>query len=394
LNRINVFVVSYTPPYVIKSYFPSVGEVAISVGFVAALMFLYRVFVFVFPVLGERPRKMSTAVLLLLGISALLWGRTQALASENSSIPKSIMSVTRQEFPSIAEAPKVWVLNNQIINSYSDLYESVRFMHSKHANVLKDCTICHHRLPKNDSDKIGEPVSLEKLKEMKKMPVGCSGCHNRPFNREHPEIPGLKGAYHRLCIECHREAEQVPHVRGPVVYSAMVRGPIARTLDTRAPTDCLSCHAKKVPDHSKLVQLQGTTVDAVTVTKTCLSCHETEGKAILKTSHWKWQGPSPYTVGYEKHIDLGKSSKTINNFCINLNGNWPRCTSCHIGYGWKEKHFDFSDMSKIDCLVCHDTTGTYKKAPPGAGFPKKDVDLVQAQSGYLRQQLSLQGWGR
>ncbi|MBW1979696.1 MAG: hypothetical protein JRJ12_00590, partial [Deltaproteobacteria bacterium] len=287
------------------------------------------------------------------------------------------MSVTRQEFPSIAEAPKVWVLNNQIINSYSDLYESVRFMHSKHANVLKDCTICHHRLPKNDSDKIGEPVSLEKLKEMKKMPVGCSGCHNRPFNREHPEIPGLKGAYHRLCIECHREAEQVPHVRGPVVYSAMVRGPIARTLDTRAPTDCLSCHAKKVPDHSKLVQLQGTTVDAVTVTKTCLSCHETEGKAILKTSHWKWQGPSPYTVGYEKHIDLGKSSKTINNFCINLNGNWPRCTSCHIGYGWKEKHFDFSDMSKIDCLVCHDTTGTYKKAPPGAGFPEKDVDLVK-----------------
>ena len=29
----------------------------------------------------------------------------------------------------------------------------------------------------------------------------------------------------------------------------------------------------------------------------------------------------------------------------------------------------------MDCLVCHDTTGTYKKHPPGAGMPKKQVDL-------------------
>jgi hypothetical protein len=33
-------------------------------------------------------------------------------------------------------------------------------------------------------------------------------------------------------------------------------------------------------------------------------------------------------------------------------------------------------MSKIDCLVCHDTTGKYKKAPPAAGFPEKGLDLV------------------
>jgi len=117
-------------------------------------------------------------------------------------------------------------------------------------------------------------------------------------------------------------------------------------------------------------------VDALTVTQNCLSCHEKEGKAILKTSHWNWQGPSPYTVGNEKRIDLGKRHNTINNFCININGNWERCTSCHIGYGWKDETFDFDDVSKIDCLVCHDTTQSYKKAPPGAGFPEKDVDLT------------------
>jgi hypothetical protein len=67
----------------------------------------------------------------------------------------------------------------------------------------------------------------------------------------------------------------------------------------------------------------------------------------MKTAHWKWHGASPYTVGHEKRIDLGKRSNTINNFCIDLNGNWPRCTSCHIGYGWKDANFDFSDMGKI-----------------------------------------------
>ncbi len=34
-------------------------------------------------------------------------------------------------------------------------------------------------------------------------------------------------------------------------------------------------------------------------------------------------------------------------------------------------------MTKIDCLVCHDTTGTYKKTPTGAGMPDPSVDLVQ-----------------
>jgi len=29
----------------------------------------------------------------------------------------------------------------------------------------------------------------------------------------------------------------------------------------------------------------------------------------------------------------------------------------------------------MDCLVCHDTTGTYKKAPTKAGMPAEDVDL-------------------
>ncbi|MBU2515148.1 tetrathionate reductase family octaheme c-type cytochrome [bacterium] len=255
------------------------------------------------------------------------------------------------------------------------MYESVRFMHRKHANVLGDCTICHHRMPRDDKDTYGTPVSMAWLQENEETPVGCAECHDEPFNPKELHTPGLKGAYHQLCMDCHKESEQIPHVRGPVIHSAMVRGPIARTLDTRAPTDCLACHAKKVPNHTELVNLfPGASPKKVT--KTCLECHEAEGKAVLKTSHWNWHGSSVYTVGHEDRVDLGKDGAVINNFCINIKGNWPRCTSCHVGYGWENDDFDFTDMTAIDCLVCHDTTGTYKKAPAAAGMPDKKVDLV------------------
>ncbi|MFP3980263.1 MAG: tetrathionate reductase family octaheme c-type cytochrome [Desulfobacterales bacterium] len=52
-----------------------------------------------------------------------------------------------------------------------------------------------------------------------------------------------------------------------------------------------------------------------------------------------------------------------------MKGNEARCTSCHAGYGWKDDSFDLSKEENIDCLVCHEQTGTYKKFPAGAGHP-------------------------
>jgi len=376
MNRINVFLVSYTPPYRLETYFPALGEIFITVGLIAALMFFYRVFVFIFPVLGASPKKMSPTLLLVLGLGAGLMLAGPAEAASGAPVLKPAAAPV----PSLADAPRVLKLDSPVIRQYSDLYQPVRFMHGKHAGVLKDCTICHHRLPRDRQDRYGRPVTLAQMRKLGKKPVACSVCHGRPFDPKQLNTPGLKGAYHRLCMDCHSQAEQTPHARGPIMYSAMVRGPEVRPLDTRAPTDCLACHAKKVPDHRKLVKLSGK-VDARQVTRACLSCHKNEGQAILKTAHWQWQGPSPFTVGHEKRIDLGKRYNAVNNFCINLNGNWPRCTSCHIGYGWKDKDFDFSDPSRIDCLVCHDTTGTYQKSPAGAGLPAPKVDLVKvAQS--------------
>ena len=51
LNRINVFLVAYTPYYASRPYFPSLGEIAITVGLVSALVLAYRLLVTVLPIL-------------------------------------------------------------------------------------------------------------------------------------------------------------------------------------------------------------------------------------------------------------------------------------------------------------------------------------------------------
>jgi octaheme c-type cytochrome (tetrathionate reductase family) len=62
---------------------------------------------------------------------------------------------------------------------------------------------------------------------------------------------------------------------------------------------------------------------------------------------------------------------------VNIQSNEARCTSCHAGYGWKDKDFDFTDQSKVDCLVCHEQTGTYKKFPAGAGNPVAEPTIFK-----------------
>jgi Ni/Fe-hydrogenase subunit HybB-like protein len=57
LNRINVFLVAYTPPYVEKHYFPSVSEIFVTLGLIAALIFIYRLAIKIFPVLPAPERE-------------------------------------------------------------------------------------------------------------------------------------------------------------------------------------------------------------------------------------------------------------------------------------------------------------------------------------------------
>jgi octaheme c-type cytochrome (tetrathionate reductase family) len=125
-------------------------------------------------------------------------------------------------------------------------------------------------------------------------------------------------------------------------------------------------------DHSKFAVLQKKFSAPHEITEACLSCHTERGKEVMQSSHWNWEREE-YVKG-RGIVYIGKKN-AINNFCIGVEGNEQSCAKCHIGYGVTNKAQGYTDMKNIDCLICHDNTGTYKKAVEKAGLPDESLDL-------------------
>ncbi len=114
-------------------------------------------------------------------------------------------------------------------------------------------------------------------------------------------------------------------------------------------------------DHSSIEKLQGPFTTGPEVTKACLECHNEVGRQFMKNIHWTWDYKHPKTGQH-----LGKSV-LVNNYCINARGNEGMCAQCHAGYNMTNSDFDFSNQENIDCLICHESTGTYYKTPTTKG---------------------------
>ena len=145
------------------------------------------------------------------------------------------------------------------------------------------------------------------------------------------------------------------------------------TPETDSPWDKLPQHPLHT-DHSTFFQTPF--ADGPSVTRACLECHPDASTQIMQTAHWNWRGEEAMLPGHATAMRVGKRN-LINNFCIGIQSNWSACTMCHIGYGWEDASFDFSDPSRVDCLVCHDNSGSYLKKFRGAGLPDESVDLLE-----------------
>lgn len=128
--------------------------------------------------------------------------------------------------------------------------------------------------------------------------------------------------------------------------------------------------SESTADHGAFKILQRDFSSGPEVTKACLTCHTEAAKQVHKSKHWTWEFMNPDTKQR-----LGKKN-VINNFCTSVPSNYAFCTACHVGYGWKDQNFDFTSQESVDCLVCHDNTGTYRKIPGLAGHPTyKDMEF-------------------
>lgn len=106
-------------------------------------------------------------------------------------------------------------------------------------------------------------------------------------------------------------------------------------------------------DHSAFEALKKEFDSGPELTRACLSCHNQAGKQVHASTHWTWEYDNQKTgqqVG-KKHV--------VNGLFLTISANEPYCARCHIGQEWTESSFDFSLEEQVDCLACHDTTGTY-----------------------------------
>ncbi|MCJ2377383.1 tetrathionate reductase family octaheme c-type cytochrome [Vibrio sp. ZSDZ34] len=145
-------------------------------------------------------------------------------------------------------------------------------------------------------------------------------------------------------------------------FSVLAQPASAPLSDAQAPT------ITSTADHSQFDSLHQEFDYAPDVTEACLECHTEAGKQLHETFHWSWR----------KEVDgkmVGKGENAFNNYCISAKGN-ESCTQCHIGFGWRNEEFDFAAEENIDCLVCHDQTGTYEKSAASSGHPYYEDTVV------------------
>lgn len=159
---------------------------------------------------------------------------------------------------------------------------------------------------------------------------------------------------------------------------ALVR---SEPLSPDAPWSHVSRPAPHV-DHSQLIT--GPFDSGPAVTRACLKCHPRAAREVMQTSHWTWAGQKVKLPDRNEVIQVGKAN-LINNFCIHAGANIEKCSSCHAGYGWHDNTFDFTSeksQENVDCLVCHEQTGSYLKG--NAGNPEEGVDLTAVAKSVAR----------
>ncbi len=135
--------------------------------------------------------------------------------------------------------------------------------------------------------------------------------------------------------------------------------------------------SQSTADHASFKILQQDFKAGPEVTRACLTCHTEAAKQVHRSKHWTWEFLNPTT-----QQRLGKKH-VINNFCTAVPSNYAFCTACHVGYGWKDQNFDFGAQENVDCLVCHDTTGSYRKIPGLAGHPNYQDMEFPPKSGRI-----------
>jgi hypothetical protein len=234
-----------------------------------------------------------------------------------------------------------------ILDELEDLYVPVRFDHRTHAvmaGMSDGCNVCHHYAPPNAPH------------------PACRSCHPRGDDREDLAKPGLKGAYHRRCLGCHREWDRTAaceacHLKrkggrlggtatGPCDHAPVTAVELKELIlfpTSFAPGDVVPFHHTR---HSR------------TYEQDCTACHRQQ-----RCTRCHLHGPDePHPMREGQASDLHDTCFACHdgNRCSTCHGRSPTAMFSHADTGWPLKPYHAS----LPCRSCHRHAGPFHALDP------------------------------
>ena len=183
-----------------------------------------------------------------------------------------------------------------------DIYEPTVFSHANHVEYDEDCEVCHHH-----------------SSEVEKFPP-CRECHGIAFKSL--DKPGLKGAYHRQCMNCHRQMDS-------------------------GPLGCQECHKKREP---------------IAVSQEDLARKYVQD--TMKLGHLS-KDFAEVVFNHKLHVELTAHCEDCHHHHTE-NEVTPPCRECHNHQKTEEgsKVLGLHDAYHEQCLKCHRASSKKGKKSP------------------------------
>ena len=264
---------------------------------------------------------------------------------EQPCLPDCTRDLKRPEWKDFGKlhSPKIYV-----IDALADLYEPVVFDHEQHARMSgmggSSCRLCHHSNGKHEIE-------------------SCGSCHPAELQAgEGLDVPGLKTAYHRQCMFCHKEWS---HETQCEICHAIKGGELKQPANSGLGNG--DAHHKELPrrvefltghepapyvtfDHVEHAENYGLSCASCHAEDNCASCHD------------------------ERNIVSGRhlhdySNRSTCTQCHQV----ARCQVCHAtesGRVFSHSLTGFpirSFHARLDCVSCHEEEHSHGRLPHECG---------------------------
>jgi len=229
-------------------------------------------------------------------------------------------------------APKGVVLLDMLSNgdAATDHFGPVPFDHAGHARwaeIAGGCQLCHHYTPEGSAH------------------PECRTCHEVEFRHEDLRKPGLKGAFHRQCLGCHREWSHE--------------------------TDCQACHLPRIGADTEAKK-----PDTITKDDAMGTMHP----PIAEPDVERYATEYPDGAGSTVYFHHKRHTEMYHFKCAECHRG-DSCVRCHEPGKEHVQHVRTLEEHHQPCSACHEIEGACEHCHRQAGQPEP-VPFDHAKTGW------------